>query len=396
MDWKSASENEAGTFSIPKRWLLIHYYEALNLLFRTENSLRVFVYTILKNKKFDKWTETPIKISEENNSTIGVIAKQRIAQAKGFGYLGYEIISPLMHLNSGELVRLITSDNMWPDFKYHFKGKKEVIRTKLDEVGTIRNSLAHFRPIKKDDIELIKQNAKHALIGVEESLSEMTQTYNVVPTNTEEEWYKALVVLGTELCEIQVFQSNNEEWVRLQITFKSSVLSANRWWAEHYAYTVTNIATPSIIRLYDNLRKYVTYVNEYLPYAQLDEDNNPDYKKQISFIFRKDVLVGNSTEIFKDIKNILLKIQEEVALLEQDNLAKGGLIESARTAVTLNKTGENHTWVAENEALKCPFKEDDPAEYWADVGIYQSDFIAGAIKYPWMPSDISDQEGLFE
>ena len=392
MDWKSAQEEESGIFSIPKRWLHIHYYEALNILFRTENSLRVFVYTILKNKSFEKWADTIIQVSEKQQSSIEALAKQRIAQAQGFGYLGYEIMSPLMHLNSGELVRLITSDAMWGDFKDHFKGKKEVIRTKLDEVGTIRNSLAHFRPIKKDDIELIKQNVKHALIGVEECRSEMIQTYNVVPTNTEAKWYKDLKTSGTELCEIQIYQSNNEEWIRLQITFNSSILNVAQWWAEYFSYTVTNLVTPAIIRLFENIRKYVTYVAEYVPYAKLDKERIPSFRKSISQVFRRDVLIDNSESITNDIKAILLKIQEEVALVGKDNLAKGELIESARTAVKLDESGEEPRWVTESHNLKCPFRENDPAEYWADVGLYQRDFIAGTIKYPWMPSTIANQE----
>lgn len=263
-------------------------------------------------------------------------------------------------------------------------------------MNTIRNSLAHFRPIKKDDIELIKQNVKHALIGVEECLSEMIQTYNVVPTNTEDKWYKDLKTSGTELCEIQIYQSNNEEWIRLEITFISSILNVVQWWEEYFSYTVTNLVTPAIIRLFENIRKYVTYVVEYVPYAKLDKERIPSFKKSISLVFRRDVLIDNSGSITNDIKAILLKIQKEVALVGKDNLAKGELIESARTAVTFDESGEEPRWVTESHNLKYPFRENDPAEYWADVGLYQRDFIAGTIKYPWMPSTIADQEDILD
>jgi hypothetical protein len=50
MDWHQAKQvNEA--VQIPDRWLHLHYYEALNILFRFENALRVFVYVILKRVK---------------------------------------------------------------------------------------------------------------------------------------------------------------------------------------------------------------------------------------------------------------------------------------------------------------------------------------------------------
>src|SRR6185369_6455169 len=106
MDWKSATPKDDGTVSVPESWLHLHYYEALNILFRTENALRVFVYVVLKNQFKEKWAETALRTADEEQSTIAATAAKRLAQAKGFGYLGYEISSPLMYLNSGELTRI--------------------------------------------------------------------------------------------------------------------------------------------------------------------------------------------------------------------------------------------------------------------------------------------------
>ena len=55
MQWQSANKKDDGTLIIPRRWLHLHYYEALNILFRMENSLRVFVYVILKNSLLEEW-----------------------------------------------------------------------------------------------------------------------------------------------------------------------------------------------------------------------------------------------------------------------------------------------------------------------------------------------------
>jgi hypothetical protein len=141
-----------------------------------ENSLRVFVYVVLKNKFKQKWTDISLQTADDQQSTIAATAVRRVAQAKGFGYLGYEISSPLMYLNSGELTQIICADAYWSLFKPFFRGKKEIIRTKLDEIGSVRNSLAHFRPLKYDDIELIKQNVKHTFVGIEQCFAEMTDT----------------------------------------------------------------------------------------------------------------------------------------------------------------------------------------------------------------------------
>jgi hypothetical protein len=154
MDWESATTKDDVTLSIPGRWLLLHYYEALNILFRMENALRVFVYVVLKNHFHERWEQTNIKTTDDEQTTIASAASKRQAQARGFGYLGYEIASPLMYLNSGELTNLICSDAYWTLFKPFFRGKKDIMKNKLDEIGTVRNALAHFRPIKYDDIEL--------------------------------------------------------------------------------------------------------------------------------------------------------------------------------------------------------------------------------------------------
>lgn len=199
MDWKSASTKGDGVVTIPDRWLHLHYYEALNILFRMENALRVFVYVVLKGTFKERWADTTLQLADGEQSTIAATAARRLAQAKGFGYLGYEITSPLMYLNSGELTQIICSDAYWTVFKAFFRAKKEIIKNKLDEIGTVRNALAHFRPLKYDDIELIKQNVKHAFLGIEQCLAEMTQTHSVVPTNTEKDWYKNLVTLGSNL-----------------------------------------------------------------------------------------------------------------------------------------------------------------------------------------------------
>jgi hypothetical protein len=136
MEWKKASFKEpteiGNLYDIPSRRLHIHYYEAFNILFRVENCLRIFVYTVLKNNYFEKWADIQIDEAEAKKESISGIAKKRIRQAQDFGYLGYEILSPLMHLNSGELIRLITSDEYWKYFSKHFKGRKEIIKNKLD------------------------------------------------------------------------------------------------------------------------------------------------------------------------------------------------------------------------------------------------------------------------
>src|SRR5690348_4688750 len=109
MQWYQPSDIEGGGVHIPDRWVYLMYYEAFNLLFRIENALRVFVYLILKNELRNTWADAQV-LADDDQGTLSSIAKKRMSQAQSFGYLGHTIPCPVMHLNSGELTRLIISD----------------------------------------------------------------------------------------------------------------------------------------------------------------------------------------------------------------------------------------------------------------------------------------------
>ena len=141
MEWKSPVSMPEGAVRIPERWLHIYYYEALNILFRFENALRFFVYVVLKDKLGKDWDQASIGDSQ----TIRSETKKRINQAREHGYLGYDVTSPMLFLNGGELTQLVTSDAYWKHFASYFRATKGIVQAKLQEVGTVRNALAHFR-----------------------------------------------------------------------------------------------------------------------------------------------------------------------------------------------------------------------------------------------------------
>lgn len=160
MDWEKTVQKEGNLVEIPENWLLIHYYEVLTTLFRIENALRVFVFLILKNELKEKWSGLSVTSDDSQEGTIETIAKKRINQAKDFGYLGYFVNCPIMYLTTGELIRLITAESYWKYFAKYFLGSKTIMKNKLDEIVNVRNSIAHFRPIKQGDVELIKAECR--------------------------------------------------------------------------------------------------------------------------------------------------------------------------------------------------------------------------------------------
>lgn len=396
MKWEKAIQKEHQVFEIPNSWLRIHYYEALNILFRIENALRVFVYIILKNEIHGKWIDLNITSDDSEQGTISSIAKKRLSQAENFGYLGYSIKCPIMSLTSGELIRLITSESYWKYFKGHFMGSKEIIKNKLNELGAIRNSLAHFRPIKQHDVEVIKQNAMHVLMTIEKYLTQMVSINNIVPTNTKENWYKQLNTLGNDSCSFRFFQCEKEHWIEFRLTFFCTVLLERKSSSEYIRYRVLNFVSSAVLKKYKNLKSFLTYLSEYVPYTTFQEEEELDIRKELSFVFSRKILSDNYEKIKKDFEDLLQTISKEAELINSDNLARGEVLKTEFTSSSLRTLPSGREfWSVDLSAFECPVKDDDPPEYWGNISKSVSDFVAQIEKYPWMPEEISESDVPF-
>lgn len=392
MDWGKAEKEGDTSYQIPETWLFIHYYEALNILFRVENTLRVFVFCVLKNAFFDQWANIQISAEDsEQLNTISVVAKRRAAQAKGFGYLGYQVACPIMYLTGGELSRIITSSDYWKHFGQFFKGSKDLIKTKLDEISHIRNALAHFRPISLDDVEVIRQNAKQVLMVVESYLVSMSSATGVVPTNTSSHWYSDLndvaAVCARHSYGLTRRQDAKGDWVELDIAFVGTVLSDSRG-TKHRSVMVTVPWTSAMIRSFPGIGKYVTRVIE-ASYCNGDLEGPVASIKHCKFVFRVNVLEDHSREIADEFVKIVNLVDQEAALLSEDSLARGTLVRSARCTGLLREGTDR--WDFRTSALVCPVSEDDPPEYWGALDFWLVDFVGGADRYPWMAVDVSRQ-----
>lgn len=391
MDWKEAKYIEDNKYDLPGDWLKIEYFEALNILFRIENSLRVFVYIILKNEYQDKWKDLSVTSDDAESSTIGAIAKKRFSQDKNYAYLGYALTSPLLHLTSGELIRIITSDSYWKLFKNYFLGSREIIKNKLDEIGNVRNSLAHFRPLKRGDIELVKQNSIHTLSEIEKTLKDFISCPDIVPTNTDEKWYKEIITIGSEECKLSFNQSKKEEWIRLIITFNSPIFKENNSWLGYYIKTV-NLKTDGILLNYPNLTKHTICVTDVKPSSYTKTPETESIKKSIKFTFSKSSIEKHYSSIKIEIEKLLLQISSELTLIKEDNLARGKLIEIVDCK--FEKQNDSEYFFLNASVFETELNEESPVEFWGTIAFSSNNFITHTDKYPWMPVTISEDKDL--
>lgn len=398
MEWKPVTirDEKENLVQIPARWVFLRYYEAFNLLFRIENALRVFVYTILKTEYRDKWSDIEITADEAGSGTIASIAKKRMAQSQSFGYLGHAIACPIMHLTSGELTRLIVHESYWKMFNRHFRGSKDIIRNKLEEIGSIRNSLAHFRPIKEDDVTAIKHNAKHVLMGVEDYLGQALRQPDVVPTNTEDGWYIKLKGLKNDVCSSFFQQSADASWIRIGIAYTCPVLKTNRFSDRYIAYEALTVNSAAILHEVPEIRSAVSFLAESIPYTQMTDDMVPNFRKAFLLVLTRQTLEELSETIHDSLKAVLRKIAEESELIQQDNLARGKLVHAIRTTAQAREAKTGLSWDVNTSGFWTPVSASDPPEYWGSFGSYvESDFIAGTDEYPWMPETVSRWESPF-
>jgi hypothetical protein len=390
MNWKDINSVERKLdetiVNVPSNWLLLHYYEALNVLFRVENALRMFVYVVLKDKKKGQWPSLSITSDDGSQTTISAIAKRRISQDESFGYLGYPITSPLMHLTSGELIRIILSDSYWPLFKAYFPASKDLVRTKLEEIGNVRNALAHFRPIKLDDVQVVKQNANQVLSRVESSLENLLGSSHTVPTNSQEVWYNELKVLTGQYCSIAFKQSEDENWVQIALSYSCPILRPAS--GEHYrSYTVLSINSPKVLSASANILDNVIFVSEVIPHISIQGESHPKFRKAVHLLFSRETLSAKHVNFRQEFEYILQTITNETDLIREDNLARGEFVQSV--TVSASQDDESKRWKVDMDNLRSPLKNDDPPEFWGGKPGWAGNFITNTKSYPWMPTDIS-------
>ncbi|MDN7752666.1 hypothetical protein [Burkholderia gladioli] len=388
MEWHPAEADSDRNFKIPERWLHIYYYEALNILFRFENALRLFVYVVLKRQLGPEWDLASLG----NGITIRTETKRRIHQTREHGYLGYDVSSPMLFLNSGELTQIITSDSYWKYFAIFFRASKSIVLTKLQEIGTVRNSLAHFRPIKQDDIDLIKQNSKHLLIEIEDCLVQITSINDAVPTNSEDIWYQELKPIGNDYWKTNLLSSRDQQWIRVQLNY--TIPTLQKFGSPRYLnFKVGTLRTPQILRLYPEIRETCIYLSENTVYPHMKGEDDLRATKSISIVFSKSTLESDFDRISSAFKKMSLKVEEETELIQRDTLARGELIESKSIIAMSRDNNQNSShWDFNSEFLITSVSDIDEIEYWGQRSHYTSDFIASTSRYPWMPSSVSDEE----
>ena len=156
---------------------------------------------------------------------------------------------------------------------------------------------------------------------------------------------------------------------------------------------VLSIKTSSILHLFPNLRNSIVFLAEELKHPVMKE-NGPQCGKQFKMLFSRELLNSKYKEVKAEIENVLLQISQETNLLEDDNLARGELVQGATIRSQWKKHEDKNTgwWSFDFESLRCEVSEDDPPEYWGRIGFIEKNYVTSTEDYPWMPVSVSESD----
>lgn len=264
----------------------------------------------------------------------------------------------------------------------------------MDEIVSVRNSLAHFRPINSDDIDLIKQNARHMLGTIEDTVTELITCRVNVPSNTDAAWYNALKSLNTEHCIPKLMQSAETDWIQLIISFNAPVVTRRRYPNSSFFYEVMNLSPLAILEQNESLRGHLIYLTESTKLTRInDQGNDSGFGKELRFGFSRAVLEEQHSNICEQLNRVLSLIEEEINLINDDNLARGSLVDVVTTRAAISE-GRTST-VFDSKPFRSAPTEDTPPEWWGSLSPYISNFVSDSETYPWMPTKVSESEFPF-
>lgn len=396
MDWGQAnrlsSEGEnrfvSPKYDMPGSWVHIRYYEAYNILFRFENSLRVLVYSVLKRHKGPDWVNTLVNDSE----TINSVCKQRIAQNKKYGYLGQNNSSPMLYLNTGELIYILDDENLWQCFNRYFSADRSVIVNKLLEINTVRNSFAHFRPVTDQDIGLLKQNISHVFHQACSYFDDLYSIIEPVPSNCEEAWFKSLVAYQYPSSRLSFHESKSGEFVR--VTLFIPTVELDTLLKEDYCQvTITKIKIQKLLQSNKRLLNFVIYVNDLLYLSGEPSGSNRSLTSNsgtsLYFVFSRSNLSRKHEEISSLIFELGNQIEEDLSILKKDSGSSGKFTVAERQYCS-TKSDRNVDRYDFSYLTKLWSNESnsDIVEYWGKYVYSFGDSVTEKSSIPWILGEI--------
>lgn len=407
MDWKQADlinkeERELNNFlnpeyTIPSDWIHIHYYEAVNILFRFENAFRVLVYTVLKKQYGNEWSN--IKVNQDK--TLNQVYKERLALNNKHGYLGQSVSSPMLFLNSGELTYILDSEKSWAFFRTYFKADRSVIVNKLHEINSIRNSFAHFRPISEDDLTLLKLNIGHVFFNAVDFFENLYNQHSDVPSNLKEIWYQELVNFESPNASFAFTRAKNESWISVNLSFMLPILITSDTESMNFRQIRTaQVRLDRLLRKFKDLVSHTVFITDSLLTKQIPTQTAPrisvsdgDFSHNIRFVFSRSTINKEHEAIVSSLKSLVTIFENDIKLIQADNCAEGEIL--VPLSFYLHKADGKWDTSSFRNSYNNSADESGVVEYWGNTNGTFMDPVSAISKIPWIKGVISHSNYSF-
>jgi hypothetical protein len=315
---KISDKEKDRSFNIPSSYLPTYYFDAFNILHRFENSLRIFVYSVLKASMGANWANTltkdPGKEQQDEKGgelTIRTISKIRRNQLENYGHIGMLPHIPLLYLTMDDLVSIFTYKPNGKYFNSTFPASIEkVYEPKLKELIIIRNNLMHFRKIYPRDLERLFFNIEELSGPLKAYLSDVVEfdySSEYIPTQGDK-WHSlwtSMITKERHFSKIRISYSKNQLWPKITLHFVGAfVASENTYY--HIDYSKTNKSLDSFlpqIIYYGNHLSFPTFL-------QKDKTVIPG-KKSITLCFSNVSFNDNILDILGKVANLIDEIENE-------------------------------------------------------------------------------------
>jgi hypothetical protein len=232
---------EDGKYEIPFYYLPTEYFDAFNILHRFENTLRIFVYSILKASLGGNWANTVMRDASKDKEdqkagqdTIHTVSKKIRNQLDTYGHIGILPLIPLLYLTMDDLVATIACKSNAKYFSSTFPASIEkVYEPKLKELVIIRNTLMHFRKINAEDIERLFFNIEDLMHPISDYLDDLVDleiSDEYIPTQ-DDRWHSlwtSMITKRWRFSRVRLTYSKKRRWLKVNLHFKGVYIASER------------------------------------------------------------------------------------------------------------------------------------------------------------------------
>jgi hypothetical protein len=158
------------------------------LFYQLERWLREMVYLELKAHFGESWWKEVEKALQRSRAG-GIPAARSLIADKQHPHMSTPENDPLWFLSFDSLLKIIFDGDLWRFFETYLTTKR-LVRAKFEEIASIRNRIAHYRALHKDDVDRVAA----ALRDLDSGFWRFCTSYNngswFIPPFTQDPIYK--------------------------------------------------------------------------------------------------------------------------------------------------------------------------------------------------------------